>query len=125
MQRGQNTKKKQRPKQGFQYVQKVFFRRYIHKLGIKTPKFNKYSCPICASSDQVSEKIIDSAKFNCPTKSFLKSKVEEHLNLRDIQRNSFNEQVLNIHQNECVILHDYTRFHEISMRKLHDLNFTV
>jgi glutaredoxin 2 len=48
-----------------------------------------------------------------------------HLTLRDIQRNSFSEQVLNICHNECVILLDYTRLHETSMYKLHGLNFTV
>lgn len=45
--------------------------------------------------------------------------------MRDIQRNSFNEQVLNINQDECVILLDYTRFHETSKCKVHDLNFTL
>jgi hypothetical protein len=53
------------------------------------------------------------------------SEILEHQNLRNIQRKSFNEQVFGLRQKECVILLDYTRFHETAAVKLHDLNFTI
>jgi hypothetical protein len=58
-------------------------------------------------------------------KIFLKNKVDQHLKLKEIQRSSFNSDILELTSDRCLILLDYTRFHETAAVKLHDLNFTV
>jgi hypothetical protein len=42
-----------------------------------------------------------------------------------IQREAFNEEIESLKPNECVIVLDYTRFHETSAFKLSDLDFTI
>jgi hypothetical protein len=45
--------------------------------------------------------------------------------LKENQRTQFNEQLQNLKLHECVILFDYTTFHETSVFKLHDLDTVI